>query len=187
MSENKTDKRARLTQSAVELAYRQGFRKTTIADLAEEADVPLGNIYYYFKTKDEIGEAIVDHRLAQFEQLRDRVDRMDSPKDRLLAFVRMTLDNREVVAVRGCPMGSLCAELLKDGGALAERSNALFARPMDWLEAQFRALGKGGESAALALHLQAAMQGVSLLAQSYRNPELVEIEARHLKAWIDAL
>jgi len=34
-----------------------------LADIAREAEVPLGNVYYYFKTKDEIGEAIVELRL----------------------------------------------------------------------------------------------------------------------------
>ena len=131
MPKTKIDKRSRLIEAAVELAYRQGFRKTTLADVSVEAKVPLGNVYYYFKTKDAIGEAILHHRLSQFHRMRDRLDKIESPKARLLSFVQMTVDNRAVVARRGCPMGSLCAELLKDGGALAEGSNALFAEPMD--------------------------------------------------------
>lgn len=180
-------KRQRLTEAAVELAYRQGFRKTTIADLASEAKVPLGNVYYYFKTKDEVGTAILDHRLSEFHQLRDHGEQLKSPKARLQLFVRITLDNRHLVAERGCPMGSLCAELLKDGGSLAEASNALFAEPMAWIERQFIALGKRKDAAALALQLQASLQGVSLLAQSFRNPELIEIEARRLMQWIEAM
>jgi AcrR family transcriptional regulator len=187
MPKTKIDKRSRLIEAAVELAYRQGFRKTTLADVSVEAKIPLGNVYYYFKTKDAIGEAILHHRLSEFHQMRERLEQIGSPKARLLSFVQMTVDNRAVVAKRGCPMGSLCAELLKDSGALAEGSNALFAEPMRWLEAQFRALDKGDESAALALHLQAALQGVSLLAQSFADPELVEIESRHLTEWIETL
>jgi len=46
-------KRDRLIAAAGETIYRQGVEATTIADIAEAADVPVGNVYYYFKTKDE--------------------------------------------------------------------------------------------------------------------------------------
>jgi TetR/AcrR family transcriptional regulator, transcriptional repressor for nem operon len=182
----KTDKRSKLRASAVELAYRQGFRKTTIADLAEESKVPIGNIYYYFKTKDELGTAILDTRLEEFHRLRDFGETLGDPKARIGLFIDATLDSRAIVAERGCPMGSLCAELLKDGGALGERSNALFSEPMAWLAAQFRAIGQA-DGDGLALQLMASLQGVSLLAQSFRNPRLIETEAARLKDWLAAL
>ena len=187
MPPSRTDKRKKLTEAAVELAYRQGFFKTTIADLAQESGVPIGNVYYYFKTKDEIGDAVLEHRRGEFSALRERLEQLESPKARLAAFVTMTVNNRENVAAHGCPMGSLCAELLKDGGELGRHSNTLFAQPMAWMEAQFRSLGKGGQSGALALHLQSALQGVSLVAQSFGDPSLIETEAQHLHAWIESL
>jgi AcrR family transcriptional regulator len=180
------DKRTKLRRAAVELAYRQGFRRTTIADLAVESDVPLGNIYYYFKTKDELGEAVLETRLGQFHQLRDYAETLDSPTARIKLIIDATLDNRVAVAERGCPMGSLCAELLKDGGALGRKSNALFSEPMDWLAKQFLAIGQP-DGAALALQLMASLQGVSLLAQSFRDPALIETEAARLHAWVETL
>jgi TetR/AcrR family transcriptional repressor of nem operon len=41
------------------LIQRQGIEKTTIADIARAADVPVGNVYYYFKTKDDLIEAAI--------------------------------------------------------------------------------------------------------------------------------
>jgi len=182
----KSDKRAKLREAAVELAYRQGFHKTTIADLAAESKVPIGNIYYYFKTKDDLGEAILDTRLSEFHQLRDLARTLPDPKARIRLFIDATLDNRTVVAERGCPMGSLCAELLKDGGTLGSKSNALFAEPMRWLAEQFRALGRS-DGHPLALQLMASLQGVSLLAQSFRDPHLIEMEAKRLYGWLAEL
>ena len=52
-------KRERLIAAAVELVYRQGVARTTLADIAQAADVPVGNVYYYFKTKDDIIAAVV--------------------------------------------------------------------------------------------------------------------------------
>ncbi|MBC7298802.1 MAG: helix-turn-helix transcriptional regulator, partial [Demequina sp.] len=59
-----TDKRERLADAALHLAYRHGFASTSIADIAEHAGVASGSVYYYFKTKDDVGLAVVD-RLAE--------------------------------------------------------------------------------------------------------------------------
>jgi AcrR family transcriptional regulator len=182
-----TDKRTRLIQAAAKLTYRRGFAETSLADIAHEARVPLGNIYYYFKTKDEIGAAIVEHRLSQTRAQRHAWDEVGPPKDRLRAFVRMTLDNRETLARGGCPIGTLCAELHKDGGPLARQATILFAELLDWIETQFRALGKGAESRVLAVHLLSALEGVSLLAHSFHDPDLVIQETSRLDEWIRTL
>src|SRR5215472_12712469 len=87
MRKAQPDKRTRLIETATKLAYRRGFRETSLADIAEGANVPAGNFYYYFKTKDELGEAVVERRLAEFRAFRDQINRLASPKDRLLAFV----------------------------------------------------------------------------------------------------
>jgi AcrR family transcriptional regulator len=57
MGKPQPDKRTRLIETAMKLAYRNGFRETSLADIAEAARVPVGNVYYYFKTKEELGEA----------------------------------------------------------------------------------------------------------------------------------
>ena len=80
MQKTKTDKRSRLIQTAVKLAYQHGFRTTSLADIAEAAKVPVGNVYYYFKTKDEIGEAIVEQRLLELRTLQEQWDQRGSPE-----------------------------------------------------------------------------------------------------------
>jgi AcrR family transcriptional regulator len=107
MPKTKSEKRARLIRTAVKLAYRHGFRETSIADIAEAAKVPVGNVYYYFKTKDEIGEAVVEQHLSEFRALREQWDSKGSPKERLQACVENTLGNRDMLARGGCPFGTL--------------------------------------------------------------------------------
>jgi TetR/AcrR family transcriptional regulator, transcriptional repressor for nem operon len=181
------DKRSRLVNAAVSLAYRNGFGATSLADIASEAEVPLGNVYYYFKTKDEIGEAIVELRLAQLAAMLQRWDELDSPKERLYRCIESVLGNRESLAKGGCAVGTLCSELHKAGGDVAARATGIFAQYLAWLESQFRALGKGKASRGLAVHLLAALQGVSLLAHTFHDPGLVTMETRRLKGWVERL
>lgn len=185
--QTKCDKRGRLIQAAVKLSYQHGFGKTTLADIADEARVPLGNVYYYFKTKDDVGTAIVEERLELARSLRQGWESAGSARDRLTATVQTTADNAQALAAGGCPIGTLCSELHKDGGVPAEKASALLAEHLEWIEVQFRALGKKAEARGLAVHLLAALQGIAVLAHTLRAPELVATETARLKEWIAAL
>jgi TetR/AcrR family transcriptional regulator, transcriptional repressor for nem operon len=187
MPKTKADNRIRLLQAAEKVTYRHGFGPAAIADIAEEARVPLGNVYYYFKTKDEIGGAIIELRVSRFRRLLQELDRAKSPKERLCGFVQIKIKNREGLARGGCPVGTLCSELRKHGGTAARKSKVLFADALAWMEKQFKSMGKGSDSRGLALHLLSATQGVSVLAHTFHDPALIEMEAARLKKWIRAL
>src|SRR5258708_17944007 len=144
------DKRTRLIESATKLAYGRGFRETSLADVAEAARVPVGNVYYYFNTKEELAEAVVERRLEEFREARAGWDRLSSPKERLLAFVGSVEANREQLAHGGCQFGGLCSELHKEGGALAKKSARLFTEPIGWLENQLRGPGHHKDSREIA-------------------------------------
>lgn len=183
----KADNRTRLLQAAEKTTYRYGFGNTAIADIAKEARIPLGNVFYYFKTKDEIGDAIVELRVSRFRRLLEELDKAGSPKERLCAFVQIKIQNREELARSGCPVGTLCSELRKLGGAAAGKSKMLFTTALNWMERQFRELGKAADSRRLAVHLLSATQGVSVLAHTFHDPGLIEMEAAGLKKWIRSL
>ncbi len=187
MAKAQADKRTRLIETATKLAHLRGFRETSLADIAEAANVPVGNVYYYFKAKDELGEAIVERRLAEFRAFRDDLNRLGSPKERLLAFVDRMHTNKDELARAGCPLGGLCSELHKESRALAKKAAALFTEPMDWLEEQFRAAGHEKDSRELAVHFFSAFQGMAAVALGANDPDVVVMEARRLKDWIRTL
>jgi TetR/AcrR family transcriptional regulator, transcriptional repressor for nem operon len=187
MPRSSVDNRTRLLQAADKVTYLHGFGKAAIADMAREARVPLGNVYYYFKTKDEIGHAVIELRVSRFRKLLQALESIESPKERLCGFVQIKIKNRETLARSGCPVGTLCSELHKDGGAVARNSTVLLATALAWMETQFTALGKGSDSRGLALHLLSATQGMTLLAHTFHDPSLIVTEAARLKEWIRAL
>jgi AcrR family transcriptional regulator len=166
--------------------YEQGIEKTTLADIAQAADVPVGNIYYYFKTKDELVRAVV---AAYASDLRARLasfDRHRTPKARLKALVRDMADQRELAAQYGCPMGTLCSELDKRDDDLEPAAAELLTLSVDWAEQQFLSMGRS-DARDLAVALVAANQGISLLTNTLRDPELMAREGRRLDRWIDSL
>jgi AcrR family transcriptional regulator len=179
-------KRERLVASARTLLHAQGVERTTLADIAHAAGVPLGNVYYYFKTKDEIVGAVIDAHAEQVRAGLAEIDHHRTPKARLKAFIRMVAAQRECTARNGCPQGTLCAELDKRHDGLDARAADLMRIPIAWAEAQFRALGRR-DARDLAVALIAAYQGISLLANALGDPALMEREARRLERWIDSV
>src|SRR3989449_11638549 len=102
MARTHIDSRSRLVSAAVGLAYQNGFGATSLADIAREAEAPLGNVYYYFKTKGDIGDAIVELRLAQLSSQRHRLNEAASPQAPLCACGPAAFDNTKLLAPRGC-------------------------------------------------------------------------------------
>jgi AcrR family transcriptional regulator len=181
------DKRTRIVDTAVRLVHEQGFAQTSLADIARESGVPLGNLYYYFKTKDAIGEVLVERMSVAAAAARATWEAELEPRERIVAFVQATIDARESVARSGCQVGSLCAELHKAPGPLAEHAAKLFEDFLEWLAAQFRLLGKGAESRDLAFHLVSAVQGASLLANTFHSTRQITRECNRLIEWVRAL
>ena len=136
--EHTPGKRDRLVAAACELLYRQGIETTTLADIAQLADVPLGNVYYYFKTKDEIIDAVVQSHL---HTIRARLATIEAshrtPKSRLKALVKMLAGERDLIAEYGCPQGSLCSEMNKRGSGSDRFAADLIRVPLTWVEDQF--------------------------------------------------
>ena len=188
MDKTSVNKRDRLVESADKLIYLQGFHETTLADIAVHAGIPLGNLYYYFKTKEELGTAIIARRAKYYSDLTAKWDKQAGPKTRIAAFLAYVEERREYLSRSGCPIGSLCQELHKgDGGFLAEQARKLFIEQLKWLEVQFLALGCEDASAGHALHLLSAMQGAALLTNTFGDPGLIQREVARAKKWIKAL
>jgi AcrR family transcriptional regulator len=186
-SEARPGKRARLVSAASDLLYRQGVENTTLADIAHSADVPLGNVYYYFKTKDEIVSAVIEAHVHDMEEMIASLDRRHrSPKGRLKALTRELTDRRDLIAQYGCPHGTLCSELDKRTSGPDHATVRLMEIPIEWTERQFRAMGRH-DAHDLAVEFMAAYQGAAVLTHALRRPELITHEGRRLERWIDSL
>jgi AcrR family transcriptional regulator len=180
-------KRERLITAACDLFYRQGIAGTTLAHIAEAADVPLGNMYYYFKSKDDIIAAVVEARTDEIRSATAALQRRHgSPKARLKALVGLLADDRDAIADYGCPLGTLSTELARHPGGSHPQTAPLMQTLLDWTEQQFRAMGRR-DAHDLAVELVIAYQGSAVLTNALAQPEVMAREARRLEKWISAM
>lgn len=166
------DRRAQIVRAAASVLHARGYDGTTLALVAAEARLPLGNLYYYFRAKDELASAVVDARIAELEALFDRAEggARSSPLQRLRRFVAAFEAGAEAIIAHGCPYGSLSQDLVRRDGALSRKARGLFAVQLAWLSRQFRALGAGTRAGDRAAELICAIQGACLLGLALRDP-----------------
>ena len=183
-----TLKRERLIEAAKAQFYQHGLSRTTLADIAERAQVPLGNVYYHFRTKDALVEAVIQAHLQELQSLFAQWELLSDPRQRLIALLKAEREDGPTLARYGCPHGSLCQELDKEESPLATAAAQLFQAYLDWAERQFRLLGKNEQEARdLAFDLIASLQGSLLLSASFRAPDLLERQLQRLEAWLGTL
>jgi AcrR family transcriptional regulator len=68
--EDKSARRDEIMAAAKEVFARKGFHTTTIADIAKQAGLAYGSVYWYFESKDELFHALM---AVEEQALRDRV------------------------------------------------------------------------------------------------------------------
>jgi AcrR family transcriptional regulator len=179
-------KRERLIAAAREALYANGVDGTSLADIAAAADVPLGNVYYYFRTKDDLVRAVIQEHLDMAGSLLGAIEAESAePGQRLKAFFAALAGDGDLVARYGCPFGSLCTELAKRAAGPGTAAD-LMRVPIAWMERQFAALGRP-DARDLAMEAMARYQGAALLTSTFRDPTVMSAAKSRTAAWIDSL
>jgi TetR/AcrR family transcriptional repressor of nem operon len=106
--------RKKILEVGSRIIHQKGFNNTGIQEILNEADVPKGSFYFYFKSKEDFGLALID----EFDSLVGghlasilAIDTL-SPLERLKSFFSFFRNFfQEENCTRGCPIGNLSQEL----------------------------------------------------------------------------
>jgi TetR/AcrR family transcriptional repressor of nem operon len=111
---SRTDTRNALVWCGTELLTERGFQITGIDEVLKRVGVPKGSFYYYFKSKDHFGHAVIDNYEAYYAKKMDSIfnDTSQTPLQRLVNF---TVNAKNGMVKfdfkRGCLIGNLGQEL----------------------------------------------------------------------------
>jgi AcrR family transcriptional regulator len=73
------DKRRLLLEAAVRVFARKGYHASRVGDIAEEAGVAHGLLYHYFKSKDQVLEAVFHENWSVLQARIASVEETDEP------------------------------------------------------------------------------------------------------------
>ncbi len=81
-------KRAAILEAALRLFGQYGYRRTSIDDIAREADISKGSVYLSFSSKEELFRALCQSLIERVESAVDRGRAIEGPfEERLLAVL----------------------------------------------------------------------------------------------------
>lgn len=178
--------RDKIVTTADDLFYRQGFNHTSFSDISKAVGISRGNFYYHFKTKDDILAAVIENRKSGITaMLQQWSSSIPSAKERLIKYIDMIVGHQDNIKKYGCPVGTVCSELIKLKNINYNDATEMISLFRDWLVEQFVALGyEANKSDHLAMHMLTCTQGISLMGQAFKDSDYINREADDLKRWI---
>ncbi|MGO9569607.1 MAG: TetR family transcriptional regulator C-terminal domain-containing protein [Desulfomonilaceae bacterium] len=109
--ENTKDK---ILAHSAQIMRRKGFNNTGIQEILQSAGVPKGSFYFYFKSKDDLGLALIDYYAQNLPAL--SASSLTSPESPPLQRLKAFFEGRRLLCNQeegrsGCPIGNLTQEM----------------------------------------------------------------------------
>lgn len=186
----RNDKRDILVATAAGLFWQRGFTITSLAHIAAESGIPLGNIYYYFKTKADLARGVADIFVAETEVMLTTIVEADQdPRRRLLLLIEKLSHSLKSRVENGCPIALGIRDFRHESPEAAERAAEVFSLLIGFIG---RELGRTGvrPSAALGIARSAVaewqggimlahgLKDATILAESFRRMERLLVPMR---------
>ena len=184
--------RDQILNAASRLIHVQGYQSTSLDDVLRESGVGKGNFYYYFKSKEDLGYAIIDRIVQGFVQRTLEPAFADPDADamgQLQGFLERDLDSqRQRNCVGGCAMGNLASELSDVHEGFRQQLAGIFDVYRDHLAEAIRRGQRSGrlrpdaDAARVAQFLVGGLEGAILLGKVTRDITVIERCVEELKA-----
>lgn len=182
-----TDTRERLLNEAETLIRTRGYAAFSYADLSERVGIRKASIHHHFPTKAELGGALIDGYLLNFERaLQTILDEEKAAPERLRRYAGFFVGSMKDDMLPLC--GALSAEMSALPPLLQKRVRHFFELHLKWLEEVVR----GGIAAKelrgdidekrMAMLILSTLEGASLVAWATGDAGVVESTARQVIA-----
>ncbi len=201
VSEAALKRREHILQVAAEVFSSKGYRRTSIADIVEQAGIARGTFYLYFESKREVFLDIIERYFTDFAELlndnhrhleatfRDHGNALRAWRDNVMRIMEYHRENPHLTSI-------VYREALGKDEDFADRVKELSGLARDRLVTEFRMMEEHGMLRPCDLEIVATIVMGStiniimehLLKESGRNLESLaaEIMSYHIRALIPA-
>ena len=107
-SQKSKNTRELLLDSAFNIFYRQGFQGSNILEILSDVNINKGSMYYYFKSKKDLGIAVIQERIQKkIENKYTQILKNDNTIDALFE----SLQQAPQTLIYGCPLNKMSQEM----------------------------------------------------------------------------
>jgi AcrR family transcriptional regulator len=183
LSKRGDQRRRRLLAAAASRFWHQGYGNTSLADIAGDADVPLGNVYYYFRTKQALADGVAEIFVQETQAMLDEITQAEAdPRRRVLNLLRKLSQSNRSRVDHGCPIALAVRDFRTEAPQASSRAAASFELLIGFIGRELQRTGSR-PSVALAkareiivewqggIALAHALDDATVLAESFRRAE----------------
>ena len=177
-----TRNREALVSAAARLFWQSGYHGASLADIAKAAEIPVGNLYYYFKTKADVALAVASGFVADTQDMLDGIAAASpDPRKRLSLLAQRLAASQRARLTHGCPVASAVREFRADAPLASARAAEVFTLIAGFVSTE---AGRTGLRPALALSAGrsavAEWQGGIVLGHALLDAAVIAESARRL-------
>jgi TetR/AcrR family transcriptional regulator, transcriptional repressor for nem operon len=186
--------RERLLQAAFCEVHRSGFQSASIDTILAATNVTKGALYYHFDSKEALGYAVIEEKIAKLTHDRWLRPMLNDGKaiDILIGVVRRIPARHQDVRA-GCPLLLLSQEMSPLDEQFRKRLERIF---LDWQEGIAALLRKGKSQGTVrrdlnpdeaASFLIATVEGYATLAKNAQDAKVWKAGVRNIVGWLKSL
>ncbi|WP_432661862.1 TetR family transcriptional regulator C-terminal domain-containing protein [Wukongibacter baidiensis] len=118
-------KKDEIIMIAADLIHEYGYNNIGIKRILDEANIPKGSFYHYFKSKEDLALAVIEFHIENTKIIFNEIDRSIEGLRSFFNIFFMRLEEMEYK--RGCPVGNLILEL-------ADLGDSYRNKLLEWLK-----------------------------------------------------
>ncbi|GAA5087784.1 TetR/AcrR family transcriptional regulator [Chryseobacterium ginsengisoli] len=188
--------RLNILQKAFELIYSKGYQTTSVDEIIATTKVTKGAFYYHFKTKDEMGLAIINELMIPnfkntfIEPFQSVVNPIDTIYNLMYYLL---IENENLKVEYGCPASNFTQEMAPWNIDFTKALNEL---SLQWENAMIDAIEKGKENGTIksnvnskevAVFVLSGYWGVRNLGKLENSKGVYLVYLKGLKSYFDTL
>ncbi|SEW16379.1 transcriptional regulator, TetR family [Chryseobacterium wanjuense] len=188
--------RLTILQKAFELIYENGYQTTSVDEIIATTQVTKGAFYYHFKTKDEMGLAIIRELMIPnfkntfIEPFQDSVNPLDTIYN---LMYNLLMENEALKVEYGCPASNFTQEMAPWNIDFTKALNEL---SLQWEKAMIDAIEKGRKNGVIkssvnakevAVFTLSGYWGVRNLGKLENSKSVYLVYLKGLKSYFDSL
>lgn len=185
-----------ILEKAFDLIYKKGYQTTSIDEIIATTKVTKGAFYYHFKTKDEMGIAIINEIVKPTMQNAFIIPLQNASKpieDIYLMTKSLLLENPYLKPEYGCPASNLTQEMTPWNFEFSKALNELI---LDWqvtIENSIKTEIENGNvrnnisPKQVAYFIISSYWGIRNFGKIYNNTDCYEAYLKELKLYLNSL
>jgi TetR/AcrR family transcriptional repressor of nem operon len=179
--------RERILREAEHLIHVRGYHCTSLDDIARRCGMTKANLVHHFRSKEELGLAVLDYKIAAYRCsciepcFRDGVDPAEAVLELFASAGRFYRGNG---CRAGCFVGNIALEMSDFSERFREKAGSFFREWSDRIAAALRRHQAEGRLAAdldakaAAESILALYEGASMLARTLRDSRVFDRAGR---------